>query len=272
MIHRHTVTIPTVNDFSMTYYASNTDEKEAPYTFPPHIHDEIELYIHVEGDASFMVENELYRLMPGDILFSLPNEIHNCILNSESVHKHLCFWFYPECSFLFDKITENTTRGRLVSSDTDRAEILSLCEKLATPPKSEQDLQTFSLALRLVALLDKNLSSNVQHVSRVSLPPVLKEILRDVNEHFAQITTLTYLENKYFISQSTLNRMFKKYLHTTPHQYLETKKLARARTLLKEEKSVFDAYTGAGFSDYSNFAKLFRKRFNLTPKQYLDLH
>ena len=265
----YTINTPTIHDFSVQYYASVSDIKRTPTLFPPHVHDELELYVLVEGDVSFMVENEIYPMQAGDMLFIRPNELHHCILNSESVHRHLCFWFYPECSFLFDKLKEKNRLARLVSPREDKAEVLSLCEKLATAPRSQEDLQTFSLLLRLIALLDKNAGEDTARDTHPAFPPVLKEILQDIHDNFTQIQSLAYFENKYFLSQSTLNRTFKKYLHVTPLQYIETKKLARSRMLLQSGKSVFDAYTGAGFHDYSNYAKLFKKRFGITPKQYI---
>ncbi|MBQ8658484.1 MAG: helix-turn-helix domain-containing protein [Clostridia bacterium] len=266
----YTVKIPSIDDFQMTYYSSAQEEKFVPKTFPPHVHDELEVYILVEGDVSFMVENNLYKLSPGDALLSKPNEMHNCILNSESVHKHLCFWFNPNCSFLLGGLNaKEFGRDNLVSPEADREEVLALCKKLSDPPEKADDLQSFSLAVRLIALLDKNMGSKTVEKPTLVLPPLLKEILKDLNENFAVIDTLEYFKEKYFISQSTLNRLFKNYLHTTPHHYLETKKLAQSRILLKKGKSVFDACLEAGFADYSNYIRLFKKRFGVTPKQYL---
>jgi AraC-like DNA-binding protein len=52
--------------------------------------------------------------------------------------------------------------------------------------------------------------------------------------------------------------------------YLESKRLAHSQILLKEGKSVLDACMESGFSDYSNYIRLFKRRFMITPKQYKD--
>ena len=82
--------IPDGLGMHVRYYLQNNSRMDEARSFPPHVHDRYELYVLIEGDASFMVENRLYNLRPGDAVFSRPNEIHNCVLNSDSVHKHFC--------------------------------------------------------------------------------------------------------------------------------------------------------------------------------------
>ena len=100
------------------------------------------------------------------------------------------------------------------------------------------------------------------------LPPQLKEILSDIDKNFKEIHSLEYLQQKYYISATTLNRLFREYLHITPKYYLNSKRLSHARILLKNGKSVLNACLESGFSDCSNFIRLFKKRFGITPSQY----
>ena len=65
--------------------------------------------------------------------------------------------------------------------------------------------------------------------------------------------------------------MFKDYLNTTPKHYIETKKLAYSRRLLQNGLSVSDAAVESGFSDASNFIRLFKKRFEITPREYRQI-
>jgi AraC-like DNA-binding protein len=100
------------------------------------------------------------------------------------------------------------------------------------------------------------------------VPTVLTQILKYINENFKKIQDTYEIVSKFFISKSTLLRLFKKYLSTTPKLYLETKKLAFSRILLKRGESVQDACFLSGFTDYSNYIRLFKNRFNITPGKY----
>ena len=50
--------------------------------------------------------------------------------------------------------------------------------------------------------------------------------------------------------------------------YIETKRLSYSRLLLNSGKSVLAACMESGFPDYSNYIRLFKGRFKITPNQY----
>lgn len=259
-----------LDELHIKHYLSDNETTYSAHKFPPHLHDEVELYILMEGDASFMVEHSLYNLKPGDVIVTKPNEMHNCILNTTSVHKHLCFWFSPPNEFLFDVFLNRPFGERnLISLPKKQKEkLLSVCMELHNAALQKDDFQQYYFAIRLIYLLRDTPTSN-QNVNK-SIPQTLQTILDDININFANIKSLNYFTEKYFISESTLQRMFKKHLHTTAKVYIETKRLAHSRLLLKQGVNVFDACMQAGFPDYSNYIRLFRKRFGTTPKHYQE--
>ena len=81
--------IPDIGAYNVTYYYSNKITEENPRNWTPHLHDTLEIYILIEGDVSFAVEGSHYKLQSGDAIITKPNEMHNCILNSRSLHRHL---------------------------------------------------------------------------------------------------------------------------------------------------------------------------------------
>lgn len=258
--------VPPIYNWDMKYYFSTSAQEYAARVFPPHVHDELEIYVLLDGDASFMVENNLYPLQAGDAVFSRPNEIHNCILNTFSTHKHLCFWLNTDDAFFFsDFLSEGT--GNLIQPEKEvKVRLLTLYERLLESSKVNDKHAQFYISLEILDAFRKSLSN--KHPPTRELPQLLKDILKDVNARFTEIQSLQYFTDKYFISQSTLNRMFKRYLHTTPYLYLESKRLAHSRVLLKQGKSVLQACMESGFPDYSNYIRLFKKRFSVTPKKY----
>lgn len=269
MTQIHTLKIPTVSNFEMEYYYATEEARYNARNFPPHLHDRLEMYVLLDGDASFMVESNLYKLNSFDAIISKPNEMHNCILNTDSVHRHLCFWFDPSCDFLFaDFLSHNFGENNRLSPDENgKARLSVLFEELRISTDQKDGQRQFYLLLEILDIYRKSIAKKdfVQY-----LPPTLKIILADINAHFTTIHDLSYFTEKYFLSQSTLNRLFRTYLHTTPKIYLETKRLGHSKILLKEGKTVLEACMQAGFPDYSNYIRLFKKRFGITPGQYRD--
>ena len=266
---KHKFKINNASEFEALYYFQDAPVSTTAQVFPPHLHDAIEAYVLLSGDVSFAVESSVYKLKPGDIVITKPNEMHNCVVNTTSFHKHMCFWFYPTNEFLFsDFLSHDFGKNNVISPDEKAKKRLSVIyDDIKTATESKNDLKRFYLFLEMIDIFKTFANKND---TPITLPQNLKLILDDIDLNFKTLSSLDYFTEKYFLSQSTLNRLFKKYLHTTPKLYVETKRLAHARQLLKEGHSVLTASSEAGFTDYSNFIRLFKKRFNITPKRYKD--
>lgn len=260
------VGVPAIDGYEVEYYFSDSSKVQPPRVFPYHLHDQLELYVLLEGDVSFVVESSLYKLSPGDAIIAKPNEMHNCILNTSSVHRHLCLWFDTQSEFLFQHFLSHSfgKDNLIVPSDEAKGELFHLCEQLRATPEEDTHRQ-FYLTLHLLDIFRRFLTSEPQ---AQQMPEVLKSILLDIEESFATIGSGKYFTSKYYISQSTLNRLFRTYLHTTPRRYIEVKRLAHSCVLLKKGSSVQEACMESGFSDYSNYIRLFKRCFHVTPSKY----
>ena len=223
--------VPDISGYEVTYYFSNADIPQSAKTFPYHMHDYVEIYVLLEGDVSFAVESSLYKLSPGDAIVTKPNEMHNCILNSNSLHKHMCMWFECSSDFIFgDFLSHDFGRNNLISPDTETKEkLLALYDELKVATEKSDTLKQFCVTLEILYNLRNFISKSD---ASLQLPDSLAKILKYMDESFSEISSVEEILSKNFISRSTLNRLFKIYLHTTPKKYLESKKLAYSRLLL----------------------------------------
>ena len=81
--------------------------------------------------------------------------------------------------------------------------------------------------------------------------------------------TVQDLCKKMGYSRMQLNRLFKKYLDKTPHEYLADYRLRYARNLLRTtDMKILDVAMALGYSTLSQFQLSFKKRFGLPPGQY----
>jgi AraC-like DNA-binding protein len=67
------------------------------------------------------------------------------------------------------------------------------------------------------------------------------------------------------MSESNFTNQFKKTVGTNPTEYIKNRKLELALKLLKTE-SVTDVAFNLGYSNISYFIKLFKTKYNVTPK------
>lgn len=259
--------IPDITNYNVEYYCEESDRLKPERVWQYHMHDRMELYILLEGDVSFVVESSLYRLSPGDAVVMRPNERHHCILNTCSVHNHWCFWFDAASDFLFGDFISHEfgKNNHIVPNAAAKEKLLQIYSRLKEESAANNTHEQFCTMLEMLNIFRRFLPDAP---CSQTLPAILTDILTDIDRDFREIRTLDQIRNKYFISASTLNRMFRNYLDTTPKVYLETKRLAHSRLLLQNGKSVLDACMESGFSDCSNYIRLFKKHFNMTPGQY----
>lgn len=252
----------------MHFYSSLAGKAGPPYNYPHHIESEVELFILVEGDVSFAVESRVYRMSPGDIILTKPNEMHHCIRNSTTVNDHYCFYFKPSPIGIFeDFLKHNFGCNNLISPvGDDRALILGLAKQIDEGTEGGADrLELLSSVLQMLATVRRNMG---KYSTPETLPEPLEIVLAEMDEHLSESLTIESVCEKHFISYSTLSRLFRRHLDTTPRAYLESKRLANARRMLESGVSVGETCRAIGFSDTSSFIRLFKQRFGETPLKY----
>ncbi len=99
----------------------------------------------------------------------------------------------------------------------------------------------------------------------VSHPKLLRAIELIENSHDHR-TTKRQLACGVGLSERQLERLFRKYLDTTPSRYARDHRLARARALLRQTgMSVIEVAIACGFTTASHFTKSYRELFGRTP-------
>ena len=86
------------NDIAFRY---NLDTHPVPESFTMHTHQMCEIYLFMNGKASFRIEGSEYRLERGDLLVMRPAEAHCIQVQADHPYERLSMHFEPT---LFDRI------------------------------------------------------------------------------------------------------------------------------------------------------------------------
>ena len=127
---------------------------------------------------------------------------------------------------------------------------------------------TMSTFFKIMSYIEDSIERyGVKDINK-NIPSNIKQILDYINKNYTSIRSVNEVAEECFISISTMERYFKKYLSMTPKRYIENKKLQKSCMLLRQNYSVTDACFESGFDDYSHFITIFKKRFGTTPLKY----
>lgn len=97
--------------------------------------------------------------------------------------------------------------------------------------------------------------------------PKLLHCLQLIEDDSDEMPMQHELAERVGLSNRQLERLFQKYLQTTPSRYCMDHRLRRARSMLRNtSRSIIDIAVACGFSSHSHFSKSYREHFGITPR------
>ncbi|WP_220100884.1 helix-turn-helix domain-containing protein [Chitinophaga oryzae] len=93
-----------------------------------------------------------------------------------------------------------------------------------------------------------------------------------IDNHYADEIDLENIADEAYFSRFHFIRLFRSAYGKTPHQYLKSVRIEKARQLLKEDKTVAEACFSVGFQSLTTFSGLFKKIVGESPSSYAARH
>lgn len=238
--------------------------------------------LFVEGVTSIIVNGQPYAATAGDLLLYRPHEQHYGNIPYQQNIEYFEFLFEPET---FDVLYGGREFIRFFETMPDDGLPATL---LRFPEDTVIALRKRFYRLRDIlrhADGDAGMASTLpvldllEHIVSVRgtahtfeeyspYPAILSDALRHINQNFREELDNRMLGEYCHVSTAYLNRLFRRYLRCTPHDYILKCRLAQAKCLLDGGSSVTEACYSSGFRDCSSFGKVFKKEIGLTPTDY----
>jgi AraC-like DNA-binding protein len=100
----------------------------------------------------------------------------------------------------------------------------------------------------------------------------IRQVISFIENHFYEEITLEELAENMNLSVYYFARIFKRHTGTSPYQYILDYRIHHAKKLLQTtDDSIETIAFASGFNSLSHFVTAFKKRSNLTPKQFRKL-
>ncbi len=133
----------------------------------------------------------------------------------------------------------------------------------------------YDLAIAVADQMVYNAVRNATAEQRVSLQSRngmrnshLAKAIQIMQEHISDPVSPTVIAGDVGISTRQLERLFGKFLNTSPKKYLMEMRLERARNLLLQtEASITEVAFACGFESPGHFSRVYRANFGVTPQK-----
>ena len=274
---------------------------EAFYCKSPHFHLPVEAHWHYFVELLYVYYGEIhvtcnehkYLLTPGSLILLPPQAIHTVQAAGEEV------------DFDYACVKFNINRIRLVGNYLPNLNVqLRRIAQLKNPPLvfQERDLDHISLSdfftqivkeasdrsygynsfiyTRLSELLVTILrnwyyAGHLMHTDTVEEQSdySLQDVLVYIDEHSHENINIEHLAHMCNMSYSYFAKLFHRQFGRSCKQYIEFIRLSKAENLLLfTELDLTEIAGETGFADCSHLIRCFRRRYEITPKQYRLQH
>ena len=109
----------------------------------------------------------------------------------------------------------------------------------------------------------------VEHGQNVFLSREIKDVKKYIDEHFPNAINIRFLAELVFVSSTKLKKDFRKAYGKTLYEYLIHKRMAMAKSLLRESGADISTIAArCGYKTHTAFTVAFKKHCNMLPKEY----
>lgn len=263
------------------YCSSHTDRQED--IIPWHWHEEIEIVYIENGQMHVKIPSNTFFLEKGDCIVINSNILHYAAAVTECKLRSLVFdqtLITGSEDLVFAKkymqplLTCNGFSHYFINAGSNRnvADWFNCAfEALA------QDCYGYEFTVRenlsricLFLCRELNPQTDTQNVPPSQDNLRIRKMLAYIHKNFADDISLSEISSAAGISERESLRCFKKTIQLSPIQYLLKYRIMQGAEMLRKHPadSISEIATLCGFDSPSNFAKIFKRFYNCTPREY----
>lgn len=258
-------------DFRLFHINDRTDRE-----FEWHYHDFHKIIVFVSGKVAYHIEGKAYQLKPQDILLVSQGAIHKPEIDPSIPYERYIFWIrndlsFPELNTCFQKANDRSFNLiRLDSALQEKLkDLLPEIEHSLRDAQFGDSILSKALFTQFMVYINRIFlkSSTAPDQKSYSSDSQVEQLLKYINRNLSENLSIDHLAERFFFSKYHMMRKFKKETGYTIHNYIISKRLLRARSLIAQGTPVMKAAMQSGFQDYTAFVRAYKKQFGTVPTQ-----
>jgi len=240
------------------------------------------LYYMIKGGGNIKIEGKNYRFGDGDIIFLNPQEMFCCRIDSNIYHERIVLHlnedilegFPKECGKLLSPFTNHKKgENNCINAKTVSKYRLDLIIRdifiLSKRAGSHNEVLTLCKTAELLGCLCEIFESkNDTDLIKSTDHPTVNRILEYLNGNYTKQLTVDIIAREFNLDKSYMSHLFKEHVGISLWNYVIFRRISYFNSLIKNGLTIDEASHRAGFNNYSNFFRLYKKHTGITPMEY----
>ena len=266
-----------INEILGYYYSIGT----SGYKFKGERHNYYELTFVDRGNLITEVEGTTYTLNEKELIIYTPGQFHTQSIEKGSSCSYVTIIF--DMKIFIENNTANNDEfinNKIFSYDK---KIYNLINAFVQESSSQipymNSLMLCLLQEIIIRLLQLPFLKNINYSEKNDKPSsaihkhyqdeLLEKILDFINESIYEPITIFEICQKFSLSRSSLQILFKENMDTTPKKYIINLKLEKSCQMIREEKyTISNIALMLGFNSIHYFSRAFTQKYSISPSEY----
>lgn len=258
------------------FYIERNNQNEVDYGV--HYHDFYEVQFYKSIFGKLIIHDKEYEVFSGDIALINAFEPHRLILEQTPSQERFCLNFGP--SFLLSLSSEHSNILGIFSSANPKYPLMHFTEEEFAKYTSMlsrfsnmkllngRDILEKAYLYELLAHIYNHFYDKAETTHKEPHVSLMIKLIQYIEEHLSEDLSLQRLAAEVNFSRYHLCRVFKNYTGYTLNQYIVSKRIEKARSLINGTDSISEISKNVGFNNYSYFYKTFKKTYGVSPAEW----
>ncbi len=247
-----------------------------------HYEHKLLIIYFIHGSGNIKIEGRQYDIDEGDMVIVNPDELFQLNVDDDKFHERIIFSAdktlmssFPikgDCVFnLFykkQKAMGNHIPAKIVDAHNIGYDLSNILELAKSSDAVNSVLSICKIVEFLIKLGRSIIPLCSQENSNTHENRLINAVIKHIKGHLKEDIDINNIAAKFNVGKSYLSHLFKQQVGISIWNYVIIRRIYLFNYLIKNSNSVEETCFQAGFKNYSNFFRLYKKHMNMTPTEF----